>query len=419
MHEAIEYLNSLGLHKIKPGLERTYRLLDVLGNPHNDSKSIIVGGTNGKGSVSATITSVLANQGFRTGLYTSPHLIDVTERIKVNQHEIPLNDMCRLILIVRDAAKGCLTEDPSYFEVLTVVAFLYFSEKRVDYNVLEVGMGGRFDATNVVTPIVSVITNVSKDHTDYLGNTIREIAYEKAGIIKQNIPVVTGAKGVALKVLNAIAYERCSAMDVMDRDFYFRTKDMKYFDYYGDLWKIKDITYSLPGYFHIRNATVALATLETLSSHAGFPMDINNIRKGLSTTSWEGRMEIARAHPPLILDGAHNPSGAIALRDSMEKAFPGERFSFLVGMLSGKDHKGFIKGISGIASEMILTEPPTDRSYSAEDLAKIARNYIADVKVVKDFRLAFSEINKDTPKATCITGSLYLIGAIKGLLKSL
>ncbi|MGH7900202.1 MAG: bifunctional folylpolyglutamate synthase/dihydrofolate synthase, partial [Thermodesulfobacteriota bacterium] len=410
MHEAIQYLNSLGLHKIKPGLERTYRLLDVLGNPHNDSKSIIVGGTNGKGSVSATITSVLANQGFRTGLYTSPHLIDVTERIKVNQHEIPLNDICRLILIVRDAARGCLTEDPSYFEVLTVVAFLYFSEKRVDYNVLEVGMGGRFDATNVVTPIVSVITNVSKDHTDYLGNTIREIAFEKAGIIKQNIPVVTGAKGVALKVLNAIAYERCCAMDAMDRDFYFITKDMKYFDYYGDLWKIKDITYSLPGYYHIKNATVALATLETLSNHEGFPMDINSIRKGLSATSWEGRMEIARTHPPLILDGAHNPSGAIALRDSMEKAFPGERFSFLVGMLFGKDHKGFIKGISGIANEIILTEPPTDRSYSAEDLARIARNYIADVKVVKDFRLAFSEINKDTSQPTCITGSLYLIG---------
>ena len=419
MHEAIEYLNSLGLHKIKPGLERTYNLLDFLGNPHNDLKCIIVGGTNGKGSVSAAIKSVLANQGFRTGLYTSPHLIDVTERIKVSQREIPLNDLCRLILIVRDAAKGCMTEDPSYFEVLTVVAFLYFSEKRVDYTVLEVGMGGRFDATNVVTPIVSVITNVFRDHTDYLGNTIREIAYEKAGIIRQCIPVVTGAKGVALQVLSAIAYERGCAIDVMDRDFYFKTKDMKYFDYYGDVWRIEDITFSLPGYYHIENATIALATLETLSNRMGFPLDINNIKMGLAKTKWEGRMEVVRADPPLILDGAHNPAGAIALRGSMERVFPSEGFTFLVGMLSGKDHRGFIKGISGIATDMILTEPPTDRSYRAEDLARIARNYINDVKVIKDFRLAFSEIYKNTSNPTCITGSLYLIGAVKGLLKSL
>jgi len=195
MDKAYTYLDSLGLYKIKPGLGRIKKLLGSLGNPHEKAPGIIVGGTNGKGSAAASIASILRAGGYRTGLYTSPHLIDVTERIRINRREIERPELARILLRVKKAAEKSTGGNASYFETLTAAAFVYFAESGVDFSVLEVGMGGRWDATNVINPLVSVITNVSKDHTDYLGRTIGEIASEKARIIKPGVPAVTCARG--------------------------------------------------------------------------------------------------------------------------------------------------------------------------------------------------------------------------------
>lgn len=413
MTDAISYLNSLGLHKVNPGLERIIRLLSALGNPHNKMPSIIIGGTNGKGSVSAMVASVLKSEGYKTGLYTSPHLIRVSERIRINDEEIPIDDLYRLILEIKNLSSRLLQE-PSYFEVLTACAFLYFSEKKVDFMVLEVGMGGRWDATNVVTPLVSVITNVSRDHTELLGETIGQIAFEKAGIIKQGMPVVTAANGEALDVIESIAYKRSASLSVMGRDFRTQGEGTEDFRYSGVIWNLDHLRCALPGFYQVENASVAICALESLSRSYAVEIKERNLRDGLLSVRWEGRMEFLRDDPPLILDGAHNPGGARALRESIQKMFPGRKFLFLIGMLGDKDHRQYIEEISQIARCIIVTDVPSGRGIKAEKLARVAEEFLKEVEIIEDIREAFYRA-ESLLVPICITGSLYLIGAVKSL----
>lgn len=413
--DAISYLNSLGLHRVNPGLERITRLLSALGNPQDRMHSIIIGGTNGKGSVSATIASVLRSHGYNVGLYTSPHLIRVSERIKVNDEEILIDDLSRLILDIKNLS-SCFSQEPSYFEVLTACAFLYFLEKEVDFSVVEVGMGGRWDATNVVAPLLSVITNVSKDHTEFLGDTVEKIAFEKAGIIKPGVPVVTAAKGEALDVIESVAYGKSAPISVMERDFMSAGESTDDFSYSGLEWNLDHLRFALPGFYQIENASVAICTLEFLCRFYGMEIKEKNLRTGLLSVKWEGRMEFLRYSPPIILDGAHNPGGARALRESIQRLFPGMRFVFLVGMLADKDHKGYMSEISQVAQSIIITDVPSQRSVNSEKLAKIAEEFLDEVEIVEDFREAFYRV-KSLSFPVCITGSLYLVGAIKSLQK--
>jgi dihydrofolate synthase/folylpolyglutamate synthase len=412
--DAISYLNSLGLHKVNPGLERIIRLLSALGNPHNKMPSIIIGGTNGKGSVSAMVASVLKSEGYKTGLYTSPHLIRVSERIRINDEEIPIDDLYRLILEIKNLSSRLLQE-PSYFEVLTACAFLYFSEKKVDFMVLEVGMGGRWDATNVVTPLVSVITNVSRDHTEFLGETIGQIAFEKAGIIKQGMPVVTAANGEALDVIESIAYKRSAPLSVMGRDFRTQGEGTEDFRYSGVIWNLDHLRCALPGFYQVENASVAICALESLSRSYAVEIKERNLRDGLLSVRWEGRMEFLRDDPPLILDGAHNPGGARALRESIQKMFPGRKFLFLIGMLGDKDHRQYIEEISRIARCIIVTDVPSGRGIKAEKLARVAEEFLKEVEIIEDIREAFYRV-ESLLVPICITGSLYLIGAVKSFI---
>lgn len=408
----ITYLNSLGLHRVNPGLERITKLLRFLGNPQDKVRSIIVGGTNGKGSVSATITSVLKSEGYRTGLYTSPHLVRVSERIRINDEEISTDDLSKLVLEIKKLSFRLL-EEPSYFEVLTACAFLYFAEKKADFSVLEVGMGGRWDATNVVAPLISVITNISKDHTEFLGETIEKIAFEKAGIIKCGVPIVTAAKGESLRVIETVAYDRSASISVMGKDFKGRGESTKDFSYFGMMWDLEHLKFALPGFYQVENASVAISVLESLSRFYGIKIKENNLRKGLLSVKWDGRMEFLREDPPLILDGAHNPAGARALRESMQMLFPGNRFVFLIGMLADKDHEGYLSEISIVAERFIITDVPSERSIKAEELAKIASIFLKDVEVIRDFKKAFYSVEPFLI-SLCVTGSLYLVGAIKG-----
>ncbi len=411
MNDAIAYLNSLGLHKVKPGLERTIKLLEILGNPQEVVPSVLIAGTNGKGSVASAIASVLETQGYKTGLYTSPHLIRVSERIRINSNEISMSDLSQLILEIKQAS-STLPDEPSYFEVLTISAFLYFAQRKVDFSVLEVGMGGRLDATNVVKPILTVITNISKDHTEYLGDSIREIAFEKAGVIKNRVPLITGAKEEALSLIKSVAYENSAPISIFEKDFRVEGESTEDFSYFGNLWNLEHLTFGLHGFYQIQNASLAVAALESFSKLYEVNMNEESLRKGLSSVRWEGRMEIVKRNPTLILDGAHNPGAAEALRESIEKMFPGMKFVILIGMLSDKDHDGYMRAIYPIAEYMIVTDVPSERTIKAKGLADVARRYVSKTKVIDDFKKAYKEI-LSLQKPVCVTGSLYLIGAIK------
>lgn len=410
---AVNYLNSLGLHRINLSLDRMFKILESFDNPHHKLSCIIIAGTNGKGSVAAITASILCAAGFKVGLYTSPHLVNISERIRVNGEEISSGDLSRLIINIKAKASKILTERPTYFEVLTAVAFEFFHEKRVDYAVLEVGMGGTFDATNVVNPIVSVITNICLDHTEYLGNSVDKIAYEKAGVVKRGAPVVTGADGTALELIRSIAEKRSAKVLCMGRDFSSTSENEPHFSYRSHSFNLANLQLSLPGLYQINNATLAIAAVETLSEHHGLEIDEKSLRTGLSNTAWEGRMETLRLNPPLIMDGAHNPSAACALSSSLRHAYPEKKFLFLIGMLAEKDHENYLKQLSSITEGIIMTEIPSERHMRAEDLANIARSYVDSVRIIRDPEAAFIELMKQNWTPACVTGSLYLVGAIK------
>ncbi len=415
MHETpLSYLSSLGLHTVKPGLDRIKGLMGALGNPHDRTAGIIVGGTNGKGSVASAISSVLSEAGCKTGLYTSPHLVSVTERIRINGARITESDLSEYINRVRFAGDKSPSGESSYFEALTAAAFLYFSDNGVDYSVLEVGMGGRWDATNVIKPLVSVITNISKDHTEYLGVTIGDIAFEKACIIKPGAPVVTGAGGEALEVIKSAATENASELYVLGQDFTFKEGENGGFSYSGSTWNIGDLKSSLQGLYQLENLALAIKVLETLTETGRVRIEEDVLRRGLSRIDWDGRFQIIRKDPPVILDSAHNPGAAKALVSSLKNFYPDVRFTFLVGMLGDKDHAAFIEEIAGVAKKIIITQAPSERSVSAERLSEVAKEYINNVTFIANCEEAYGELI-DSGSPGCVTGSIYLIGALKAL----
>ncbi len=413
--DMFSYLNSLGQHRVKPGIDRIKALLGFFDNPHSKAPSIIVGGTNGKGSVASAISSVLSAQGYKVGLYTSPHLVRVTERISINETEIRESDLSDTLRCVKDLSERQLAEPLSYFEFLTAAAFLYFAESSVDFNVLEVGMGGRWDATNIVTPLVSVITNISKDHTEYLGNTTDEIAYEKALIIKPGVPCVTAVRGSSLKIILAQAERVNSDVRILGKDFTCVENNSGNLTYSGKTWMIENVESSLVGYYQISNLTLAIAALETLSDFNEVQIDEQNLRQGLSRIKLEGRFEIIRDDPPLIMDGAHNSGAAKSLVESLTKSFPGRRFTFLVGMLSDKDHQMYIKEVSAVADKIIFTEVPSPRTIKARDLARKAEPLRNKFEILANYEKAWDKVISLKSPA-CVTGSLHLIGSIKNLL---
>ena len=414
MENGLNYLNSLGLHKVKPGLERINKILGSLDNPQDKVPGIIIAGTNGKGSVASAIASILVAQGYKVGLYTSPHLIDITERITINGIEIRSSDLSAVLLEIKKISENVLEEVPSYFEVITAAAYLYFSRKKVDFNVLEVGLGGRWDATNVITPVISVITNISRDHSEYLGETITEIAAEKACIIKPSVPVITGAKNEALEVIKEEARRNKSEIFIEEADFHSTGDDTNRFSYIGINWNIEDLKSNLIGTYQIRNLCVAIATIETMSSKNNIRIDEESIRGGLLHINWRGRFETTREEPPLILDGAHNPGAARELVRSISDKYPNTKFTFLIAMLDDKNHEEFLQYISEVAEKILITRAPSERSSGTEVLADAAKKYIDNVRVIEDYKTAY-ELVLNSSEPTCVTGSIFLIGAIKNL----
>lgn len=413
-NEQLAYLNSLGLHNIKPGLQRITNVLELLGNPQNTFKSIIIGGTNGKGSVSAAVASVLIQSDIKTGLYTSPHLIKVNERISINNSTISDSDLEGLIKYLRIILEKHNIR-LSYFEFITTLSFIYFSVFKIDIAVLEVGMGGRWDATNVVTPLVSVITNISFDHMEYLGSTLSEIAQEKAEIIKNNIPVVTACSNKSIEPIIRKAYSCSAPLYIYGTEFNTDGSSTDNFSYKSRSSFLDNLSSNLSGKFQVENICVALKTLDILINKYKYNISEASIRKGLQKINWPGRFEILDEKRPVILDCAHNEESSNVLIHSLKQLYPDTSFDFLIGMLDDKQHTIFIKNIAAISNTIIITNGFSQKEADTGELSEICKELNCNLETIDNYKTAFNRLINDT-SPLCITGSIYLVGAIKKLL---
>ncbi|TRZ99588.1 MAG: bifunctional folylpolyglutamate synthase/dihydrofolate synthase [Nitrospiraceae bacterium] len=427
VERSITYLYGLQSHGIKPGLTRTRVLLGSLGDPHRSFRSIHVGGTNGKGSTAAMIASVLGSRGYRVGLYTSPHLIDFTERIQVNGRVISSDRVGALTEKIRQASDACLSEPPTFFEATTVLAFAYFAEAGVDCAVIEVGLGGRFDATNVLMPLVSVITTIGMDHQEYLGTTPESIAFEKAGIIKQGVPVVAGRlASESLSVIRRTAAEREAACVALGEDFDARGEAPEQFSYGGLRRRYDSLSCSLPGRHQMDNAACALAALE-LAEARGLAVGEEAVREGLRVVRWPGRLELVSRRPDVWLDGAHNPQAAEALAAYLTTlssrcgpAAPG-CLILVVGMMRDKDRKGVLSRLAFVPGvrHLVVTSAAHPRATDPQELAYDCEGLGVPVAVRPTVAEAFAHARSlaGPDDTICVTGSLLVVGEAKAVLE--
>ncbi|MDI6742211.1 MAG: folylpolyglutamate synthase/dihydrofolate synthase family protein [Smithella sp.] len=409
--KSASYLDSLNIDKMHFGLQAIKALLSRLGNPHKSYPTIIIGGTNGKGSTAAMTASILHRAGYRVGLYTSPHLIDVRERIVVNGKKISQRNFGRTIEHVKSAIKNPIT----YFEFLTAVALAHFQNEQVDIAVLEVGLGGRLDATNVGHPLVSVITNIALDHTAYLGGTLQSIAYEKAGIIKRNSICVTGAKQkTVLDMLEKACRKRRTKLYRLGRDIKIKKQANSLLTYEGLRREVKNLAVPLRGDHQQSNAALALATIEICATK-GFPVDDNAIHDGLRKTRWDARMEILQEKPLFLLDGAHNPAGMDSLCRFLKKEFSDKKIIVIFGALADKDYRGMLKKIVPLSQKIILTGLHARRSAPLSAIRDVVCKMGRKPVVVENVRQAIQEALKSAGRQNiiCATGSFYLAGEIK------
>lgn len=422
--ETLLYLDSLGKFGIKLGMERIEGLLRELGNPEQKIKTVHVTGTNGKGSVSSMIANILRAANLKVGKFTSPHLVKYNERIVIGGEDISDESFAALLTIVKRAADSIVAkgvcEQPTQFEILTAAAFLHFALENVDYAVIEVGMGGLWDSTNVITPVVSVITNVSLDHTDRCGTTVERIAMQKAGIIKENVPVVTAAEGDdALGPIKAVAMFKQAKLYIYGRAFWGTevesSMDGQTFTLHAGEYYSSDYTIKLPGEHQIANTSVAVVAAKLISKQ---DERINELalHLGVSNTVWPGRLERISQGPDVILDGAHNPAGAAALRKALDKYYADQKRIFVFGMMGDKDMTNVIKTlIRPLDMVYAVRADSGDRAAAAEELAGlIGPQALAVDSVAAAYEAAVNEAGEDG--VVCVCGSLYLVGSFKEML---
>ena len=398
---------------IKLGLSTIKNILDGLGNPQDKFKCIHIAGTNGKGSIASILASVLTASGYKTGLYTSPHLVRFNERIRINN--IPISD--GNVLAAYEAVKRTHfgSREPTFFECTTAMAFFEFERQHVDWAIIETGMGGRLDATNIIHPTVSIISNISIEHKSYLGHTIAEIAREKAGIIKEKTPAITGVKQKsAIAVLENIATDRLAPLYRLSRQFRVRRNKEQTFTYFGMEHTWHNLQIGLLGNFQVDNAAIALAACEILRrDQVVLPLDA--IRTGLLETNWPGRMEVVSKSPCIILDGAHNLSGARNLAVYLSDHLAGCKITLVAGMLDDKPYHAMLQHLLPVCNRLILTRPKINRALPTETLNVAARRMISDITCIDDVGKAVEHAIQTTAQdeVICIAGSLYVVGEAK------
>ncbi len=379
--EALKYLDERIIFGIKKGLERITLLTERLGNPQNYFESIHVTGTNGKGSVCAMLSEILQADGKKVGLFTSPHLESYCERFKINGENISESEFAEIVGLIK-----FLDIPATHFEVLTAVAFAYFAKENVDVAVIEVGLGGTWDSTNIITPKISVITNVALDHENILGD-LESIARNKAGIIKKNIPVVTAATGESLKIIREVAEKNNSPLYEVNQP--------------------AEVEINLRGEYQKINAAVAIQAAKVLG------IANEKIFAGLKKVSWAGRFEFI---DDVIIDGAHNPHGAKALRESLDKNFPDGRRIFIFGALADKNIDEMIKILFRPKDFVIATSPISERAESVENLCDKLKNFNVECVGEKNIFDAVKKL-KSFDGVKIAAGSLYLIGEVRKILK--
>lgn len=421
--ETLSYLFGLQKFGIKFGLSNISRLLELTGNPHETLKTVHIAGTNGKGSTAATIASIMKEAGYKVGLYTSPHLIDFTERIKINYKEIEEDEVVRLTEYIRSKIQDSEFKDEleriTFFEFTTAMALLYFKEAEVDITVMETGMGGRLDATNVIKPMVSVITNISVEHKEYLGDTIEAVAFEKAGIIKDGVPLITGVdQPAAFQVIEKACNEKGAALYRLGRDFSFQRKGINTFSYNGIKESFDVLALNLRGGHQFQNASLAIATLEMLMDK-GFAISPECLIDGLGKVFWPGRLETVSQNPMIILDGAHNPAGAEVLSRAIgELEF--SRLYLVLGIMADKEVEGIISYLAPLANEVILSRPKYERASKASDLLFFAKRYNINSQAFEDLREAidYARSKAGSKDLILISGSLFTVGEARQYLYS-
>lgn len=425
--EAMKYITEVGNFGSNYGLERTHKLLEYLGNPEKELKFIHIAGTNGKGSTTSMITEILMGSGYKVGMYTSPFIEEFEERIQINRNNIPKETLAALMDEVKLSVDKVIEDGynhPTEFEIITVLMLLYFKRENIDFGVIEVGLGGTLDSTNVITPILQVITSISFDHTNLLGNTLEEIAREKAGIIKKGIPtVIYPQQEEALNVIKNKCFE-------MDSELYIANSDnLKFESVVNDdkpyqLLKYNDeidILLPLLGEHQIINLSVAMKTIEVLNNRNITDISIDNITKSIKSVIWKGRLEVLSNNPYVVIDGAHNIQGIQTLSKNIKKYFEYDNLYLILGILADKDVEEMIKVITPMAKKVYAVTPNSIRAELAEDLKKEIIKYNENCQAYDDYKEAYLTALNDADENDLIlaSGSLYMVGDMRKIINLL
>ena len=413
--EALEFIETASWKGIMLGLERMELVMDLLGNPQNECKYIHVAGTNGKGSTSAMLSSILTKAGFKTGLYTSPHLVKYNERFKINGEDMSDEDFCEAAEAVKKVTEPLRDQFiPSVFERITAMAFYWFAKEKCDIVILEVGMGGRLDATNIIKkPELSIICNLDLEHTAELGNTIEQIAFEKGGIIKPGAPVVLYSQTPEAEgVIKDICEERGCELTITAPDqaaVLSRGKDGQAFDYRDR----KNIFLNLIGSYQYNNALTVADAVDVLQKNWNIPEEA--VYEGYANVKWPGRFQLIYKDPLFLVDGAHNPNGVRELARCMKEYFPGEKFTFLYGVMADKDYEDMIKAIAPYAKGFIAVTPRSERALASsslkEELEEITGLPAYDAHSVEEGMEQAVQLHSEGENI-CVFGSLYQVGDV-------
>lgn len=446
--EALDFLYSFIDYSLKRNfrnaaekfnLDRMRHFMHLLGDPQEDYKIIHVAGTKGKGSVSAYCASILAAQGYKTGLYTSPHMVSFTERIRINGEDISKSDLVEIVGMLKQASEQ--VPEITTFELTTALAFLHFSRQNVDYAVFEVGLGGRLDATNIVHPITAVITSISYDHVQILGNTLSEIAGEKGGIIKQGIPVVVAPqKEEARLKLEQIASERNAPLIQVGRDFLYAADSHslsgqtflvwtpeeqplvdEFIESAGrDYWSPLRFHIPMLGFHQVENAATAFAALKTAEKF-GLKLTQEAYEKGFASVQWPGRMEVLNQRPPVVIDSAHNRYSALRLRQALDDYFPGLPIVLVFGASEDKDIEGMYQELMPRVHRVITTQSVHPRAYDAQKLVELAhrsgRSAEAITPIETALETALAEAGQEA--VVLVAGSVFVAAAAREIIPQL
>lgn len=411
--EAIDYINGVRWLGSKPGLERVSELLRRLGEPQKKLKFIHIAGTNGKGSCAAMLASVLRAAGCRTGLFTSPYLWRFNERMQINGRPIGDEALAAITEKIRPHAEA-MEDHPTEFEMMTAAALLWYAEENCDVVVLEVGLGGRFDATNVIeSPEVSVIMNIGLDHTEILGDTLEQIAFEKAGIVKPGSPCVLYQQSEEVtEVVRRVCAERGAALRIAD----FAAIRPEFDSLEGQVFTYKNEPYAIPllGAHQLKNAAVAIEAAELLRGR-GWRIEQDALEHGLYAVSWPARFELLREEPPFVVDGGHNVQCAETVADNLRRYFPDRRRILLIGVLRDKDYRGMLDVLAPEADAFVCVTPDSPRALPAEALAEELRRFGKPAAACGSIREGVSEAlaQAGDEAMVCAVGSLYMAGEIR------